>query len=209
MIKKKSSSFDLTPLLDVILILFFLILLRNTGEMVDFRTQLDESEVKRIILESERDEALGSLGDANERLAALSDWDNERTGLLDELGTLNDWKEAAQGAINFITLTIQTNIEPRVINISAEPDTDNDLEIIWADNDNIIINEDQITNELTGMLRDIVISQPSGHPTLIMLNHTGIRRQEFNLINGAINLFIEEESTGHDSNIYYSPYEID
>jgi len=205
--KKKSSSFDLTPLLDVILILLFLALIVNTGEMIDYRTQLEESEEQRIILEKERNETTLALNEANERLVALSDWDNERTSLTDELGALNDWRAATEQAIHFISIFIQTDVEPRIINIGARSDIEKTIELIWADDDsNIITNEDSVVSEFNRILSEIIELETDGQSVLIMFDYTDIRRQEFNLIDRCIRSLIDILNLRLDTNIYYSSY---
>jgi len=206
--KKRTRNLviDLTSFLDVILILMFLALLMNTGEMEDFKTQLDESEELRINVELELGLALDALDDANERLAALSDWDDERIGLLDEIGALTDWKTATAGAIHFITVDVQSDVEPRLLNIYTEHSGDGSFEIIWSDTTNEISNETQLDSDLSDLLRDIIESNSSEKPTLIMFDHTGIRRQEFNLIDRCIKSVIALENTQNGLKIYYSPY---
>ena len=203
--RKKSSSFDLTPLLDVILILLFIALIINAGEIIDARAHLDESEEQRAILESERDDARLSLSNANERLEALSDWDNERSGLLDELGALSDWKTAAEGVMHFITIDYQADNDSHRIIISAEPDIDGMFEFLWEGN--TIVNKDQIIDDLNTLLLDIVQSKSTGQPILILFEHKGIRTQEYNLVNDVIVSFAESENVNNDFNIYYSKYE--
>lgn len=206
MIKKKSSSFDLTPLLDVILILFFIALIINAGEIIDVRAHLDESEEQRILLETERDDARLSLSHANERLEALSDWDNERSSLLDEIGALSDWKTAAEGVIHFVTIEYKADVDPRRIIISAEPDIEGMLEFQWEGNR--IVNRDQIFDDLNSVLSDIVESQSKEQPILILFQYGGIRTQEYDLIvKDIITPFAESENAKNDFNIYYSRYE--
>jgi len=178
----------------------------NTGEMEDYRTQLEESEELRVGIELELGAAQDTIIAVNERLDALSDWDNERVGLLDDIEALNNWITAAEGAIHFITINVNISIEPRILSIQAEPIDDGSFEIIWSNVSNEIENESQLTNDISDVLRDIVETNSIEKPTLIMFNHTGIRRQEFNLIDGIIKSFISHENTQHDISIYYSPY---
>jgi len=205
MMRKKSSSFDLTPLLDVILILLFLALIINAGEIIDVRAHLEESEEQRALLESERDNAILSLNDANDRLEALSDWDNERTSLLDEIGALSSWKTAAEGVMHFITINYQADDDPRKVIVSAEPDIEGMFEFIWEGNN--IVNKDQFSDDINSLLLDIVQSKSTGQPILILFEHRGIRTQEFNLVNDEIVSLAESENAKNDFNIYYSKYE--
>ena len=206
MMRKKSSSFDLTPLLDVILILLFLALIINAGEIIDARAHLEESEEQRALMESERDDAILSLNHANERLEALSDWDNERTSMLDEIGALSDWKTAAEGVMHFITINYRADVDPRRITISAEPDIEKMFEFIWEGNN--IVNNDQISEDINSLLSDIVQSKTTGQPILILFEYNGIRTQEYNLVvRDAIIPFVESENAKNDFNIYYSKYE--
>jgi hypothetical protein len=180
----------------------------NTGEMEDYRTQLVESEELRVGIELELGAAQDTIVAVNERLDALSDWDNERIGLLDEIGALNDWITATEGAIYFIKVDVQIDVEPRLMNIYSEHTGDNIFEIIWSNVGNEIANVSQLTNDFSDVLRNIVESNSSEKPTLIMFNHTGVRVQEFNLIDRGIKTFISSENEQHSSNIYYSPYTV-
>lgn len=204
--KKRTRNLviDLTSFLDVILILMFLTLLMNTGEMEDYKSQLDESEELRLSIEHELGLAQNALIDKSDRLDALSDWDNERLGLLDEIGALSDWKAAAEGAIRFITIDYHATNEPREISILVESEISGTVEFIWDGNN--ITNDIHIQNEVNALLSDAIISGSSNQPLLIMLDYTEMRNREFNLINSVIMTFIELENARNEFNIYYSHY---
>ena len=206
MIKRKFSSFDLTPLLDVILILLFLALIINAGEIIDYRVRLEDSEEMRMNIDRELNETNIILGQTRDRLEALNDWDNERINLSNELNDLAGWKTAAEEAMQFISIRIKTDVEPRIITINAQPIEEHNIDIIWADENNTIINRNDISNELNDLLSKIIDTLSPNLPTLIMFNETGIRQQEYTLINNLITSFILLHNPKQDTNIYYSVY---
>ena len=187
--KKKDILIDLTPLLDVILILFFLLLIQNTEIITAVRTQLEETELQQGIIEQELAEADAALDDANERLEAFSDWDNERERLLNELGVLDDWKLVAEQAIHFIYIDYQSNIEPRAFHVTSGDERLRDISIIWADGNNIQ-NRDAIRNELISALQTITESRSEVLPFLVLVRYSDIRQQEYRLINEILESFI-------------------
>ena len=157
--KRRFSSFDLTPLLDVILILLFLALMVNTGIMLDNRTDFEESEGQRIAVEQELAEVSIDLIDALERLNTLSDWDNERDRLLFEMGELVDWKTATEQTIHFIYIDYPSDFEPLAIHVTSGGDRLRDISVLWATEGNVILNRDVIGNELSSALQTIIESR--------------------------------------------------
>jgi len=199
--KKRDILVDLTPLLDVILILFFMMLLQSTGEMVDYRTQLQESEEQRIIMEQELDDTKVAYQNMSERLSALSDWDNDRLSLIDELESINEWKTAVESAVYFIAIDVQPSDNNRFVNISALPDKHYTIDVIWADDGGSIINRNYITEELHIALTEIIMSRTGTQPVLIMFEEPTYNREDV-IIKEAIRSFINDAVMEHDLSIY-------
>ena len=193
--KKREILFDLTPLLDVVLILFFSVLLMNVGQISDYLSQFHEAEEHRIVAEQERDAAQAELYEVSMRLDALNEWDTERLNLIDALGAQAAWRSAIEEAIFIIGMNVQTEDGRRIINISARPNINETIEIIWAiDGRNIIQNDGFVSSEIDRILYDIVAWLPNELPVLIMLNEAGIAVQEYNLITRNIGLFAQAKS---------------
>ena len=188
--KKKDILIDLTPLLDVILVLFFLLLIQNAEIITAVRTQLEETEFQQGIIEQELAQASDSLDDANERLEAFSDWDNERNRLLNELGVLDDWKIVAEQAIHFICIDYKSDIEPRTFHVTSGGEKLRDISIIWADDRNVIQNSDVIRNEVNTALQIISEARSEALPFLILIRYSDIRQQEYQLIREILEAFI-------------------
>ena len=204
--KKKEIKFDLTALLDITLILLFSILLLNAGQMVDFKSQLEESEEQRARIEEEKDEAERAYDEISDRLAALSDWDTERLELTEERNALDGWKTAVEESFNTISIDVQSEDGRRIINIEPKLGQAKKIEMIWAvDSSNVIINERYVLGELDTILSDVVETQSrlNEQPMLIMFNYGEIRNKEFILIYNGIQSFIDAKP---DINIYYSLY---
>jgi len=197
--KKRDIIIDLTAFLDVILIMMFLVLTINAGEMFDYRTQVSELEVQHFAMEQELDEAELALAQANERLIALNDWDNEKIALTSELDILSNWISVVEEAIYFISINMEISPDSRVIIV----DELIEIEVTWADGRNVIYDEDRILDELYAALSIIINPIAEGHPVMIMFNYRGIARQEHTLISRGIRLFIE---SAEGFNIYYSSY---
>ena len=190
--KRREIIFDLTPLLDVILILFFSVLLINTEQISEYLFQLGEAEEYRIIVEQERDIAAAELHDVSTRLDALSEWDTERLEFIDEIDAAAVWRSAVEDAIHFIDMAVQTVDDRRLLRINSEPNIDESIEIIWTTGIwNRIQNDGFVSSEIERVLQDIVIPMPYERPVLIMFNEASIAVQEFNLIYRNIGLFIE------------------
>ena len=205
MIKRKTSSFDLTPLLDVILILLFLALIINAGEVIDYRNRLDESIEQITGIEQANKDLENQLGVMNDRLEALSDWDSERSAMMSELDALAGWKDVAEGAVHFISLDISTIDETRTVNIVTKTMPEQNIEIIWAeDGSNTIINRSEASADIRRILSEITEPFTDEQPVLIMFNETGIRLQEYYLIDNEINAFKDAVRSGQDLSIYYT-----
>ena len=200
--KKRGITFDLTPLLDVILILFFSVLLMNTEQISDYLFQLSEAEEHRIIAEEyriiaeqERDVAAADLHEVANRLEALSEWDTERLEFIDEIDAAAIWRAAIEEAIHIVDMVVQTVDERRLLFISAQPNIDDSIEIIWTTGIwNRIQNDGFVSSEIERILQDIIVQLPNDRPVLIMFNDASIAHQEFNLIYRNIGLFIEENT---------------
>ena len=193
--RKREILFDLTPLLDVILILFFSVLLINTERITEYLSQVRVAEEYRVIAEQELDAAEAELYDVSTRLEALSEWDTERLEFIDELDAQAAWRSAVEEAIYIIEMNVQTEDGRRIININARPNINETIEIIWAiDGRNIITNDGFVSSEIDRILYGIVAWLPNELPILIMLNETGIAVQEYNLITRNIGLFAQANS---------------
>jgi len=197
--KKRDIIIDLTAFLDVILIMMFLVLTLNAGEMVDYRSRVSELEVQHFSIGQELEDAEEALANANERLIALSEWDNEKIALTSELDILSSWISVVEDAIYFISINMEIEQDSRTINV----DEFSEIEVIWADGKNVIYNEDHILDELYAALSIIINPIADGHPVMIMFNYKGIARQEHALIIRGIRLFV---GSAEDFNIYYSSY---
>ena len=177
--KKRDILIDLTPLLDVILVLFFLLLIQNAGAITGIRSQLEETleetEKQQAIIEQELAETGAALDDANERLEALSDWDNERAKLLDELDALDEWRADAEQAIHFVYIDYLSYVEPRIIRVVSGSREDHEITIVWATDGNVISNRDSIRGELNAELQAAVDSRLDEHPFLILVRYSEIR----------------------------------
>ena len=190
--RKKGIIFDLTPLLDVILILFFSVLLMNIEQVTEYLSQFREAEEQRITAEQELGEAVAELYEVSKRLEALSEWDTERLELMEALGAQVAWRSAIEEVIYVIAMHVFTEDGRRMINISARPDINETIQIIWAvDGRNVIQNAGFVSSEIDRILHSIVAPLPSERPILILFNEAGIAVQEFNLINHNIGLFTQ------------------
>jgi len=203
--KKRDIIIDLTVFLDVILIMMFLVLTQNVGEIFEYRTQVYALEIQRFNAEQERTDAENALAETNERLAALSDWDNERMTFTSELENLNEWRAVVESAVHIIAINMYVSDSRRVINIKPSAGAAHEIDIVWdLDGRNVIVNEDSVLDELNAALSDIIRAIASENPVLIMLNYDGIARQEYALIIRGIRSFINIEE--HGFNIYYASY---
>jgi hypothetical protein len=202
--KKREILVDLTSLLDVILIIMFFILVQNTGNMTSYKEKL-ENDYKETLEKTEEQlsNAKQERDEAKEKLEKLSDSDNEITRLEHELDDLTDWRTVVEDAIYFVSIEMQTDVETRTINITAKPNFNSKIDVKWADDSNIIENEDDVLSELSTTLSSMISSDE--RPVLIMFNYNRIRNKEFNLIDKGISLFRAER----DFNIHYSIYEHD
>ena len=196
--KKREITFDLTPLLDVILILFFSVLLINTGQVVEYIERFHEAEEYRTVAESERDtaaaelyEARAELHEVSMRLEALSEWDTERLELTHDLGEQTRRMSAIEEAIYIIDMVVQTEDGRRIININARPNIEERIEIIWAPVGNVIQNRIFVSSEIDRVFQSAISPLPNELPIIILLSQNGIARQEFILIEENIRQFIE------------------
>ena len=190
--RKKGIIFDLTPLLDVILILFFSVLLMNIEQVTEHLSRFREAEEQRIIAEQELGAAEAELYEVSRRLEALNEWDTERLEFIRALDAQVVWRSAIEEAIYVIAMYVFTEDGRRLINISARPDIGETIEIVWAvDGRNIILNAGFVSSEIDRILHGIIAALPNERLILIMLNEAGIAVQEFNLINLSIELFTQ------------------
>ena len=190
--RKKEILFDLTPLLDVVLILFFSVLLMNTEQISEYLYQLREAEEHRMIAVQELGEAEAELLEISMRLDALSEWDTERLEFTRELDAQAAWRSAVEEAIYFVGMDLQTVDGRRVLNISTRASAREEIEVIWAiDGRNIIQNAGFVSSEIDRILHGIAASLPNERPILIMFDESSIAVQEFNLINSNIELFAQ------------------
>ena len=190
--KKREILFDLTPLLDVILILFFSVLLINTEQITEYFSRFREAEESRIVAEQELIEVGAELEDVLARLEALNEWDTERLEFTRELDAQALWRSAIEDAIYIIAMNVQTVDDRRIFSISARPNIDETIEIIWAGGFlNRIQNDGFVSSEIDRILHDIIAPLPNDRPILIMFNEAGIAVQEFNLAYNNIRQFIQ------------------
>jgi biopolymer transport protein ExbD len=203
--KKREILIDLTSLLDVVLILMFFILVQSTGNLTNIKEELRE---ELQITENQLASARQERDAANKKLEEQSNWDNERTKFERELNDLNDWRTAVEEAIFCVSIEMQTNVEPHTINISAKPNVNNSIDVIWADGDsNVITNENDVLSKLNAILASIVDTDDTNkRPVLIMLSYDKVPNKEFNLIDKGIEMFRAERIS---KTIYYSEYEYD
>lgn len=197
--KKRDIIIDLTAFLDVILVMMFLVLTINAGEMFDYRSRVGELEAQYFIIEQELDETEQALAQTNERLLALSDWDSQKIALTSQLDILNNWISVVEEAIYFISIDMEIGLNERVIVV----DEFIEIEVTWIDGRNAIYNEDRILDELYAALSSIINPIADSYPVMIMFNYRGVARQEHALISRGIRLFIEN---AEDFSIYYSSY---
>ena len=191
--KLREIFIDLTALLDVIFILFFSVLLLNTEQITGYQSQIHEAEEQRIIAEQELYEVEMELYDISTRLDALGEWDTERLELIDEVKAQSARLNAIGEAIFFISMNVQSEGERRVISISASPNIDERIEIIWAiDGRNVIQNDGFVRSELNRILLNIIEPRPLEQPILILFNEADIRFQEFNLMIATIRQMISQ-----------------
>jgi len=202
--KKRDIAIDLTAFLDVILILMFFALMQNAGGIIEYRTQLYEIEAQVIILQQEQDELEYALADANERLLILSDWDNERAALVDELDTLSSQHSIMAEAANFVFLHMNIDDHRRVIAIETSPGIYYEIEVFWdGAGGNNIANESNILQRLSTVLSTLADAQVGSHPMLVMFSYSDrVARQEHIVITRGIRLLIDNST--HDFQIYYS-----
>jgi len=203
--KIRDVIFDLTAFLDVILVLLFLVLMLNTGEMAENRAQLSEVDNQRILAEAERAAAEYALADAQARLAILMDWDNELTNFMVEIESLQDWRAAVMGSASFIFIEMNITDEVRVVHVNAAPNIFRSAEVRWdATGRNIIENRDELRELIHDILSEITAITGTAHPVMIIFdpNITGTAQQESQLIGDAVHQFIY--NMGDDVNIYYS-----
>ena len=197
--KRREIFIDLTALLDIILILFFSVLILNTGQLSDFHSRLIEAEEYLSITEEfwvtaeqERIVAGEMLDELMLRLEALDDWDSERLEFIDRARAQYAWRVAVEQAIFFIYIHVEPDNGRRMAVISTH-DTDESVEIIWAlDDRNIIINTGFVTNEIHRILDDRIAHRTT--PIIIMFNDAGIFLQEFNTIIQALHQFIGDRT---------------
>jgi hypothetical protein len=191
--KIRDIVFDLTAFLDVILVLLFLVLTLNTGEMLDYRARLDESDIQLANMAEELAEAETTLAEAEANLA------------IEEMGALNEWRVVVENAVNFIFVHMQISDDRRVIVVEESPDILHEIEIVWAeDGRNIIVNERDVLDSLNHVFSEIIESKGHEYPIIIMFNTTEIAIQEYRLATRGIRDFISD--TNDDFNIYHSSY---
>ena len=190
--RKKGIVFDLTPLLDVILILFFSVLLMNIEQVTEHLSRFREAEEQRIVAEQELGLAEAELYEVSKRLEALSEWESERLEFIEALDAQVVWRSVVEEVVYVIAMYVRTDDGRRLISISARPDIDETIEIIWAvDGRNLIINTGFVGSEIDRVLQGIVAPLPNERLILIMFNEAGIAVQEFNLIDLNIGLFTQ------------------
>jgi len=203
--RKKSSSIDLTPLLDVILIFLFLALMINAGELLDVRALLEESEEQLAFLESEQEDTRAALADANERLSALSDWDNDRLGLLNDIEKLTYWKEVAEGEANFLSISVNEIAPERFIIVTSPNEDVYQQAIEFAAVGNSIANEEGINEFIYNTLSTIIESFGNEQPFFIIFDRSGSLNMEVRLIDRAVNMYKTTEVEDESINIYFTP----
>ena len=179
--KRREVIIDLTALLDIVLILFFSVLILNTGQILeseeraaDYQTRFFEIEESFATLEDELDAALF-------RLEELSEWDTERLELIDKVNIQHIWRDAVEQAVFFIYIHVSAQDNRRILNIDNET-----IEIIWGI-ENTIINTGFVSSEINRVLDYINTTQL----VIIMFDETDIRLQEFRLIMQNIRQFAE------------------
>jgi len=209
--KKRDIVMDLTVFIDVVLVLMFLVLTQNTGEMYDYRAQLYEAENQLAALKQDADEMAATLdgvnellADVNERLAAVSDWNNDRLGLMDELGPLQEQMELIRDAVHFVFISMHIENHSRVLHIEAAPNVSQTFGVVWLASENRIVNSVEVAEWVRTIISNIAETIDGEHPIMIMLNYTGIARQEYSLIVNAIRYFDGDDYEEH--NIFYSSH---
>ena len=194
--KRREIVIDLTALLDIILILFFSVLILNTGQMLeseeraaDYQTRFIEMEEYLAVLEEE-------LNDALLLIEALGEI--EGLELMEELIAQHIWRDAVEQAVFFVYMNVSMQDNRRILNITARDNINEGIEMVWGAA-NTIINTGFVSSEINRVLDSVITAQPM----IIMFDETDIRLQEFRLIIQNIRQFIE---TNDEFVIRYSVY---
>jgi len=195
--KKRDIIIDLTAFLDVILIIMFLVLTQNTGELAAYRLHAEDMETRATLAEELRE-------DAEYRLSAVADWDNDRTRMLGELDALQQWRDIVENAVFFISVDMHISGENRFINVISGGGMAHTIEVRWASFVNAITNEAAVLSELNAALAEHVAYNHGSHPVLVMVNYSGIARQEYALITRGIQSFTNAGNFRFE--IYYSSF---
>jgi len=204
--KKRDIAIDLTAFLDVILVLMFFALIQNAGGMIDYRAQIYEMETQIVILGQEQYELEYALADANERLIILSDWDNERNRLEDELGALNAWHTIAANAANFTFVHMNIDNYSRVVAIETSPGNFTYIQVFWDDTGgNTIVNESAVLQYISVTMHSVADALVGNHPMLVVFSYCErVARQEYTVIYRGIRSFLDNST--HNFQIYYSTH---
>lgn len=187
--RKREVAIDLTALLDVILILFFSVLLLNTEQIARQRLSAEEADEQRAAAERELAGAMEALGETMERLEALREWDTERLGLLDEAKAQGVWRAAVEGAFVVARMGVSAAEGRRLLGIEGR-EAGESVEIFWGAG-NAIQNREYVENAVTAALGAMLDAAPGETPMLVMLDDAGIAWQEFGLVYGAVRRFAE------------------
>ena len=196
--KRREVIIDLTALLDIILILFFSVLILNTSQILESEERAADYQARIFDMEEYLTSVEKELDDALLRLEALSEWDIERLELIEEVSTQHIWRDAVEQAVFFVYINVSTQDERRILNMMARPNINENIEIVWG-TANIIINTGFVGVEINRVLDYIITAQPM----IIMFDETNIRLQEFRLIMQNVRQFIE---ANNESVIRYSVY---
>ncbi|MCL2364982.1 MAG: hypothetical protein FWC71_10020 [Defluviitaleaceae bacterium] len=203
--KIRDVIFDLTAFLDVILVLLFLVMMMNMGELVDNRQQMYDADNQRILAEAEREAAEYALVDAQMRMRIFEDWDYYLDAMLHEINTLQDWRVSVEGSASFIFVEMFIVEAGRFIHVEAAPDIFRSAEVRWdTGGRNTIDNRDELLGQIHGILTDITDVTGLAHPVMVIFNPSiaGTAQQESQLISDAVHQFIHD--VGDDVSIYYS-----
>ena len=187
--KRREIAIDLTALLDIVLILFFSVLILNTGQILeseekaaDYQARFFEMQESFAMLENELDDALLQL----EILSEI-----EGLELIEEVILQNIWRAAVEQAVFFVYVNVSEQDNRRILNINDET-----IEITWGI-ENTIINTGFVSSEINRVLDYINTTQL----VIVMFDETDIRLQEFRLIMQNIRQFTET-----NNEIRYSIY---
>jgi len=197
LMKKRDIIIDLTAFVDVILILMFLVLTQNTGDMFIYRDRLAEVEAHMYNMEGELQAADAALADAANRLEIFSDWDDALDRMKEEIDALTEWQSVVAEAAHFVFIRMNIVGDHRVINITSS-DNFFSIMVLWAeDGRNVILNTDEISNDLNVALQRIVGAKTGDYPIFIMFSYNDrVARQEHSIIVNGVRTFIDGQAPG-------------